>query len=299
MLKTAPAVSVIIPTLGLRERAASLRAAIRSAMGQTGVSTTVIVVLNGPQRDPSIECELRDNVRTTLVVRDAHGIPAALAAGRAMVHTPWFATLDDDDLYLPNALLLRVQALEKRPECAAAFTNGYIRSEMNDVLHVKGNRRIGDDPVSAMLDGNWALPGSWLSRSSMVGADVFEDMPNHLECTYFALRVATEHPIVWIDAPTVIYNVGSPAADSQSRAFVLGQVRALRRIVQLDLPDDVRHAYRMRIASAYHSAAEHERRAGALLAACRWHLGSLLQPAGWRYAPFTRHLMRDALRMRS
>ena len=299
MTQVAPAVSVIIPTLGLRERADSLRAAIRSALEQAGVTTTVIVVLNGPGRDPKVERELRDNVRVTLVVRDTGGIPAALAAGRAEVRTPWFATLDDDDLYLPNALLLRVRALEKRPECAAAFTNGYLRSGMNDVLHVKGNRRIGDDPVHAMLDGNWCLPGSWLCRSAMVDGSVFEDMPKHLECTYFALHIATEHPIVWIDAPTVIYSVGSPAADSQTRAFVIGQVRALRRIIQLDLPDDVRHAYRMRIASAYHSAAEHERRAGALLAACRWHVGSLLQPAGWRYAPFTRHLLRDALRLRT
>jgi glycosyltransferase involved in cell wall biosynthesis len=295
----APAVTVIIPTLGLRERADSLRAAIRSVQDQAGVSTTVIVVLNGSKRDPKVERELRDNVRITLVVRDAGGIPAALAAGREQVRTQWFASLDDDDLYLQNALLRRVRALEKRPDCAAAFTNGYIRTGMNDVLHVKGNRRIGDDPVHAMLDGNWCLPGSWLCRSAMVGGDVFDDMPNHLECTYFALRIATEHPIEWIDAPTVVYNVGSPSADSQSRAFVLGQVRALRRIVQLDLPLDVRHAYRMRIASAYHSAAEHERRAGALLAACRWHVGSLLQPAGWRYMLFTRHLLRDALRVRT
>ncbi|MDQ2768552.1 MAG: glycosyltransferase family 2 protein, partial [Gemmatimonadota bacterium] len=218
---------------------------------------------------------------------------------REAVQTPWFATLDDDDLYLPNALLLRVRALEKRPECAGAFTNGYIRTEMNDVLHVKGNRRIGDDPIHEMVDSNWCLPGSWMCRSAMVGRDVFEDMPKHLECTYFALRVATQHPIVWLDAPTVIYHMGSPAADSRSRAFVLGQVRALRRIVQLDLPDDVRRAYRMRIASAYHSAAEHERKSGALLAACRWHVGSLLQPAGWRYASYTRHLVRDAFRTRS
>ena len=94
------AVSVIIPTLGLRERAASLRAAIASVESQTGVSTTVIVVLNGPKRDPGVERELKDNVRITLVVRDAGGIPSALAAGRAQVKTPWFATLDDDDLYL-------------------------------------------------------------------------------------------------------------------------------------------------------------------------------------------------------
>lgn len=299
MTKAEPAVSVIIPTLGLRERAASLRAAIASAMGQAGVATRVIVVLNGAKRDPKVERELRDNLRITLVVRDAGGIPAALAAGRAAVQTPWFATLDDDDLYLPHALLRRVQALEKRPECAAAFTNGYIRTGMNDVLHVKGNRRIGDDPVRAMLDGNWCLPGSWLCRTAMVGAEVFDDMPNHLECTYLALRIATEHPIVWSDVPTVVYNVGSPSADSQTRAFVLGQVRALRRIIQLDLPDDVRGAYRMRIASAYHSAAEHERESGALLAACRWHIGSLLQPAGWRYASYTRHLVRDAMRARS
>lgn len=299
MTKAEPAVSIIIPTLGLRERAASLRAAIDSALEQAGVSPTVIVVLNGPKRDPEVERELRDNVRVTLVVRDARGIPAALAAGRARVQTPWFATLDDDDLYLPNALLLRVRTLEKRPECAAAFTNGYIRTGMNDVLHVKGNRRIDVDPVREMLDSNWCLPGSWVCRSAMVGEDVFEDMPMHLECTYFALRIATEHPIAWMNAPTVIYNSGSPAADSQSRAFVLGQVRALRRIIQLDLPNDVRHAYRRRIACAYHAAAEHERRSGALLAACRWHIGSLLQPAGWRYAFFTRHLVRDALRVRS
>jgi glycosyltransferase involved in cell wall biosynthesis len=297
--KAEPAVSIIIPTLGLRERAASLRAAIASALEQTGVSPTVIVVLNGSRRDPEVERELRDNVRVTLVMRDARGIPAALAAGRAVVRTPWFATLDDDDLYLPGALLLRVRALESRPECAAAITNGYIRTGMRDVLHVQGTHRIDADPVRAMLDGNWCLPGSWVCRTAMVGADVFDDMPKHLECTYFALRIATEHPIVWMDVPTVVYNVGSPAADSQTRAFVLGQVRALRRIIQLDLPDDVRHAYRMRIACAYHSAAEHERKSGALLAACRWHIGSLLQPAGWRYALFTRHLVRDALRVRS
>jgi glycosyltransferase involved in cell wall biosynthesis len=297
--KAAPAVSVIIPTLGLRERAGSLRAAIGSALEQAGVTPTVIVVLNGSRQDPEVERELRDNVRVTLVVRDARGIPAAIAAGRAQVRTPWFATLDDDDLYLPDALSLRVRALESRPDCAAAFTNGYIRNGTRDEPHVQGAHRIDADPVRAMLDGNWCLPGSWMCRSAMVGADVFEDMPMHLECTYFALRVATEHPIVWLDAPTVVYNVGSPAADSQTRAFVLGQVRALRRIIQLDLPDDVRHAYRMRIASAYHAAAEHERESGALLSACRWHIGSLLQPAGWRYASFTRHLVRDALRMRS
>lgn len=298
MTTSDPAVTVIVPTLGLRERAASLRTAIRSALDQPGVATTVLVILNGTRRDPEVERELRDNVRVTLVVRDAPGLPAALAAGRALVRTPWFATLDDDDLYLPGALQLRVRALEERPECAAAITNGYRRSENRDTLHVSGEHRIHADPVRAMLDRNWCLPGSWLCRSSMVGADVFEAMPSYLECTYLALRLASVHPIVWIDTPTVVYNVGSPQAESLSRAYVLGQVSALRRIVELDLPEDVRAAFRARIAGAYHAAADHERKAGALREACRWHFASMLQRSGWRYASFTRHLVRDALRAR-
>jgi hypothetical protein len=262
------------------------------------VTTTVIVVLNGPDRDPGIERELRDNVRISLVVRDVRGLPAALAAGRALVRTPWFSTLDDDDLYLPGALQLRVRALEQRPDCAAAITNGYIRAGGCDTLHVKGEHRIHADPVRAMLDRNWCLPGSWMCRASMIGADLFDEMPSYLECTYLALRIASSYPVVWIDTPTVVYNVGSPLAESLSRADVLGQVGALQRIVELDLPNDVREAFRARIAGAYHAAADHERRAGALLEACRWHIASMLQRSGWRYASFTRHLVRDALRAR-
>jgi glycosyltransferase involved in cell wall biosynthesis len=294
-----PAVTIIIPTLGLRERADSLRAAIESALGQVGVCPTVLVVLNGPDRCAAVERALRDDPRVTLLVRGVRSLPAALAAGRAMVETPWFTALDDDDLLLPGALLLRVRALESHADCAAVVTNGYVRNGAGDVLHVKPNHHIHDDPIRAMLERNWFLPGSWLCRSELVGVSVFEGMPNFAECTYLALRIASEHPIIWVDTPTVVYHVGSPAAESLSRAYVLGQVQGLRRIIALDLPDDVRRALRSRIAGAYHAAADHERMTGALRGAWRWHVASLLQPSGWHYLSFTRHLLRDALRFRS
>jgi glycosyltransferase involved in cell wall biosynthesis len=293
------AVTVIIPTLGLRERAASLQAAIASALEQDGVCPTVIVVLNGARRDADVERALREDCRVTLLVREARGLPAALAAGRAMVTTPWFTALDDDDFLLPGALLLRVRALEERPDCAAVITNGFRRNGSGDELHVKPDNRVHADPLRTMLQGNWFLPGSWLCRTDAVGVKIFEEMPSFLECTYLALRIATEHPIVWRDTPTVVYSVGSPAAESLSRAYVLGQVAGLRRIIALNLPEDVRRALRSRIAGAYHSAADHERMAGARLASWRWHVASLVQPSGWRYLPFTRHLLRDAVRLRS
>jgi len=294
-----PAVTIIIPTLGLRERAASLQAAIASALAQDGVCPIVIVVLNGTDRDPDIERGLREDRRVTLLVRESRGLPAALAAGRAMVRTPWFTALDDDDFLLPGALQLRVRALEERPDCAAVITNGYRRNGGGDELHVKADNGVHEDPLRAMLTGNWFLPGSWLCRTEFVGVNVFEEMPSFLECTYLALRIAAEHPVLWRDTPTVVYSVGSPAAESLSRAYVLGQVDGLRRIIELDLPHDVRRAMRSRIAGAYHAAADHERMAGALRAAWRWHLASLLQPSGRRYLPFTRYLLRDAIRARA
>lgn len=294
-----PAVTIIIPTLGLRERAASLQVAIDSALEQPGVCSTVIVVLNGPRRSVEVARLLQNDTRITLVTLEARGLPNALIVGRSMVRTPWFAALDDDDLYLPGALLLRVRALEQRAECAAVVTNGYRRSGVGDELHVKPTQDVNADPIRSMLEGNWCLPGSWLCRTELVGVSAFEEMPSYLECTYLALRIASEYPIVWVDTPTVIYNIGSPSAESQSRAYVLGQVRALRSIMALNLPEDVRRVLRARIADAYHAAADYDRLAGAPRDAWRWHLASLLQPAGWRYLSFTRHLLRDAVRIRS
>jgi len=291
-----PAVTIIIPTLGLRERAASLKAAIESALAQTGVRPTVVVVLNGKRRDPEVERALRDDARVTLAMREGRGLPAAFVEGRKLVTTPWFSALDDDDLLLPGALELRVRELERRPECAAVFTNGYVRNGAGDSLHIHALQNVNADPVRAMLKRNWSLPGSWLARSEMIGAELFEGMPSYLECTYLGLRIASEHSLFWIETPTVVYHVGSPSAESRSRAYVLGQVAALRRIIELNLPDDVRRVLRARVAGAYHDSSMHERNAGAWRAAWRWHAASLLQPSGWRYLPYTRHLMRDALR---
>lgn len=294
-----PAVTIIIPTLGLSERADSLQAAIESALGQAGVRPTVTVVLNGSHRSAEVERTLRNDRRVTLIIREPRGLPAALAAGRATVETPWFTALDDDDLLLPGALLLRVRALEQHTDCAAVITNGYLRSDAGDELHVKPHHHVHADPVRAMLETNWLLPGSWLCRSELVGVSVFEGMPNFLECTYLALRIASKHPIIWRDTPTVVYRVGSPAAESLSRASVLGQVGGLRRIIALDLPDDVRRVLRSRIAGAYHAAADYERKSGSLREAWRWHVASLIQPSGWRYLLFTRYLLRDAMRVGS
>ena len=102
-----PAVSVVIPTLGQREREAWLRRAVASVLDQRGVRAVPLVVLNGAQPSPAVECWLRAEPRLRLVTREEANLPLALLAGRRAVDTPFFATLDDDDQLLPDALALR------------------------------------------------------------------------------------------------------------------------------------------------------------------------------------------------
>jgi glycosyltransferase involved in cell wall biosynthesis len=289
------AVTVIVPSRGQAQRLDALRCAIESITTQRDVCATPLVVLNGSSVCPRVEAALRTDRRVRIVTRSTSGLPGAYVAGRQAVETPWFATLDDDDLLLPGALARRVEELERRPDHAVVVTNGYRRDGGQDVLNIQPPLDVAADPLRALLRRNWLLPGSWLCRSSLVGPSLFEGMPPYLECTFLAARFATELRMVWIDDPTVVYHIGTTLAVTLSREYVVGQMDGLRAIFRLPLPDDVRHALRRRMAMAYHEAADYDWRAGDLRAAWRWHASSLCEPGGWRHVTFTRHLLRTML----
>jgi glycosyltransferase involved in cell wall biosynthesis len=285
------AVTVIIPTLGRAERADDLDLAIRSVLDQREVDVRVVVVLNGGHRCPTVERRLLADSEIRVLSLPGGDLPAALRAGRANVDTGFFTALDDDDLLLPGALRRRLLELESHPDCDVVVTNGYLRAGWRDIPLVGPGRDINGNPLEAFLAGNWLLPGSWLCRSSAVSSDLFDGMPRFLECTYLALRFATGMRMRWIDEPTMVYRLDSPLAESRSRAYMEGQAEALRRLLSLDLPPFVRRELRRRISGACHSASERARSEGAVRDAWEWHLRSVLAPGGWRYLPYSRHLL--------
>ena len=287
--------TVVVPTRAQRERAAVLRRAIDSVLAQKDVSPVPLIIINGAVRDADVVGTLRGDRRLRVLVSEEEGLPAALHTGRRATHTPWFSDLDDDDLLLPGALAQRLDALRDRPDCCAVITNGYRRDSSGDVLNVPPDLGVAADPLRAMLRQNWLLPGSYLCRTADVGPEVFKDMPRYFERTYLALRLATVGRILWLDQPTVVYHVNTPSSESASPASVLGEADALRRILELPLPSDVHAVLKARIAQACHVASEFSRNSGARREAFRWHMRSLRQRGGWRYLPYTRHLLRDLL----
>ena len=292
MIRPEPArVTVIVPTLGLRERAELLDAALASVVRQTDVDVVPIVVLNGTRACPDVERRLRDDPAVRLVRLGEGDLPGALAAGREEVETEYFTALDDDDELLPGALATRVSALRADPALDLVVTNGLLLDEPVREPNVTDGSDIDGDPLRALLVRNWLLPGSWLCRSERVGSELFEGMPRYLECTFLAVRFATRYNLRWLEEPTVVYRVGSPHAESSTINYVVGQAEALKTIAAEDLPPDVKREFEHRIAHAHHMASEAALGQGRALEAWRWHLATLMSPGGWRYLPYTRHLV--------
>jgi len=280
-----PEIAVIMPTLGTVERAPLLRRALQSVLTQDGVRPAPLIVLNGPAVDASLVADLGSDPRVQTLVLERADLPAALLAGRRLVRVPWFAELDDDDELLPGALVARIRALEARPERGAVVTNGIRRSPSGDRLHLADTRAIEADPLRALLVHNWLLPDSWLCRTDAIDDSVFAGIPRYLECTYLAVRFAGDASLAFLDEPSVVHNEDTPASESKSPAYVLGQEAALRRILELELPSDVRRNFEYRLAPACWAAATVLAQRGDSPEAWRRWRRALTYPGGWRVLP--------------
>jgi glycosyltransferase involved in cell wall biosynthesis len=287
----AKTVSVIVPTTAIAQRRALLMRAIESILGQVGVRAIPMIVCNGPARDPEVVRALLADGRVRVHVLEAAGLVNALQVGRRLVDTPWFAELDDDDLLLPGALGSRIDALASSGDHDCVVTNGYRRSHEQDTLHISDMQAVERDPIRAFWDRNWLLPGSYLCRTDRVGLDVFDGMPESLECSYIALRLATTYRLKFLQAPTVIWNQHTPDSLSKSRAFSLSQPKAHERLLELNLPSYARRKVLERIAVSLHSISDLHLREGNRLEAWRWHLRSVFRRKGYRYLPYTRRLL--------
>jgi glycosyltransferase involved in cell wall biosynthesis len=290
------AVSVIMPTRARRERRALFRRALASVLAQENVRVVPLVVINGPERDFELTEELRADPRLRVMMLDQADLPAALAAGRKMVDTNWFAELDDDDVLLPGALAVRLEALQKQPELAAVITNGVKRTAAGDTLNINDVSSVQRDPLRSLFRSNWLLPGSWLCRTDRVGVEFFQGMPKFLECTYLALRLALDRRIGFLDCPTIVYYAETPNSESGSRDYQLSHVGALRRLLDLELPADIKAELRKRIRNGCQENGLLYLDEGRLNEAWRWHLQSFRGCGGWRSIRHTPRFLYHALR---
>jgi glycosyltransferase involved in cell wall biosynthesis len=112
------AYSVVIPA---HNAAATIRATIASIMAQTVPPQAIVVADDGSTDDTAaVALASPGPVR---VVSQANGGPgAATTAGFHEVATPYFATLDADDIWLPHKIAVQAEAFARDPELAGVFS---------------------------------------------------------------------------------------------------------------------------------------------------------------------------------
>lgn len=291
------AVTVIVPTTASRKRGASLLRAIDSIRSQQGVNAVPLIVANGPNCDRDVLGAAQAHPGVHLVHVPEPGLPGALRAGRALVDTPFFAFLDDDDELLPGALARRLAALEADSSAALAVTAGEFVSVEGIRERTVDLAAVSDDPVEALARGNWLASAAGLYRTAAIGPEVFANVPAYLEWTYVALRIALHHRIAFVEDRTFVCHLGSPDSLSASKSYLRGQPGALQRIMDLSPPPGVQAAFRHKYVAALHHVSTRELSDGNYRSAWHYHLATLSRPEGFKYFSYTRHLIFQALRM--
>lgn len=286
-----PTVSVIIRTLAEATRRTTLHRAIESVLEQQGIGAIPIVVANGDRFDHDLVRDLANRSDLCYHYQAEASLPLAMQRGRAMVETPFFCFLDDDDEYLPHGLEARVAALSECDDADALVGAGY---RLVDGRQYASGWKKGTgsayDPLHELLGDNWLAPCAGLFRSSRIGVEFFLDAPRYFEWSYLAFKLCVEKKLMFSDVPAHVMH-DTEASTSKSPNYRLAEASVIAQILELPLPPVIRRALRYKEGAAMHEMADLyrvQRRHGL---AWRFHAMSLLRPNGVRYLPYTRKLL--------
>lgn len=255
---------------------------------------SILLVANGSRVDEKVLQRIcaMPGVKASRLAEGS--LPRALAFGRSHVATPYFGFLDDDDEYLPNALRLRLQALEGNSAAAVCATDGYDFTDGRDCIREVIFPETQQDPLRGLLRANWLASCGGLFRSDLVPESFFDNSTKYFEWTLLAYKLAVARRVILLSTPTYRLYESSDSL-SRSEAYRLAEPEVLKKICLLDLPKDVQWALRQRVSRAYHSLSSYFLRDGRLREAWGFHARSLFQPSGWQYLSFTASLIRRSL----
>ena len=190
-------VSVVIPTMGR----ATLRAAVRSALAQTGVECEVVLVVDAPS-DDQLASRMDD------VVSDAHhfispgsrstvqwiasggkrGGGRCRQIGTELCTKEWVSYLDDDDQWHPTKIRRQLDAL-RLSGAESTLVSCRLRSRPS-------NESQWSRPVPRhVYDGRTNLP-EWLFHNRRLGVD-----RNTIQTSTFLLQTSVALKIGWREIP--------------------------------------------------------------------------------------------------
>jgi len=153
--------SVVIPSY---LSAPYIAAAVQSILSQS-IQPDCIFVVDDGSPDDTADVVRRLQGPIQYVRQENTGPGGATSRGIAMVDSEFVATLDADDLWLPNKVALQLEYLAREPETSAVF--GHVAE-------------FREDPSRALLNAaypGWTRPTMMMRTSVAKGAGLIPDFP--------------------------------------------------------------------------------------------------------------------------
>ncbi|MBK5205116.1 MAG: glycosyltransferase family 2 protein [Polaromonas sp.] len=292
-MKTLTDVSVIIPTIAIKAKAALLMRAVESIRHSAAGQIRIIAVVNGGRADPDVCQWLQAQPDIHYERIAAPSSPLAIFRGRALVQTPFFSMLDDDDEYLIGGTDLKLAALASHTGADIVVTSGFRRVGEVDRLAMSEIEQVPLAPLVSLFQSAWLSSCNTLYRSSSFPQAFFADPHPYAEWTWLAFKLALAgKQIAAINQPTFRIH-DTPGSLSKSKSYDDAYQSLYQRMLDLEPPTDIARTIKARIGSDWHDqsvrALSRRRRLDAI--AC--HLRSLMLPGGLRYLTYTRRLFLD------
>jgi glycosyltransferase involved in cell wall biosynthesis len=238
--QAAPQVSVVMPAYNA---AATIDAALHSALQQQGVALEVVVVDDGSQDDTVARA--RAHGAQVRVLTQANAGPQA-ARNRAMAEARgrYVAFLDSDDEWLPGKLAAQCRVLAQQPGVSAVFTTWRVWHPQADGCYLRPPELAGvavgdtvDPQCSGWLYTRLLLDVCMLTTTVMARTDTLRRLGGfdpHLrvgEDYDLWLRLSREGRIVKLADVGALYRMvpGSASRQANTRNW---ELEVLRRALQ-------------------------------------------------------------------
>jgi len=161
------AYTVVIPA---HNAAATIVATVASVLAQT-IPPEAIIVVNDGSTDATSPLAARASEKVTVIDQANLGPGAATTAGFARVATPLVATLDADDLWLPQKIERQSRSLAGDPELSGVFSlaRQFIDGEVPDPNGNGAVRRLWTRTTMLYRSEAARLVGSFLDFPGRLG----------------------------------------------------------------------------------------------------------------------------------
>jgi glycosyltransferase involved in cell wall biosynthesis len=231
-----PLVSVITPVFN---GAAWLGEALDSAMAQTFTSLEIIVINDGSTDDSlAIARErARGNCRIRVIDQDNAGLPSARNRALKMARGTYLALLDADDAWLPDHLLLVMQAFERDPDLGLVHANIErvdADGAMVDIPARSWHQDMDAFEALALRHEHVSCPTAVFSRLALETVGGFDPRFTGLGCEDrdLWLRIAARFRIGYLDRVTARYRLHTSSMSASSERMALARQMLIAKLAE-------------------------------------------------------------------